>query len=179
MAVESKSQLAARFATAQTVEQVDMTTLIDSLAHVTEAGVITRKSEDQSFTATALADVTDLSFSAAADTDYFVEANLIVATAASTTGVHLSINGPASPNAVVGHVTTVNTSGSPVSSAISAYDGGSATANAPATDFFARCMFIISNGANAGAVSLRCATEVSMSAVTIKEGSFIRVTKLN
>ncbi len=53
------------------------------------------KSGDQTFTSTSLADITDLTFSASANTDYYVKGILVTSQLDTAQGYGVAINGPA------------------------------------------------------------------------------------
>ena len=132
-----------------------------------------RLTGDLTSTVVTFADATGLSFSVAANTTYQYEFHLIYQTAATTTGIAFAMNGPASPTSIVGEVLIgVSLTGTSVRY-FRAYDSGAAstsidTANAD-THATIRGTFV--NGANAGTLIVRFASEVGGSTVTLKAGS--------
>lgn len=129
---------------------------------------------DVSTTATTLSDITGLNFPVSAGKTYIFEGYIIFQTAATTTGISLSGNGPASPTYYVMRKTI------PISLTASeermerAYDtnqpsSGVDTANA---NCLAYLWGVIRPSAN-GTFTLRVASEVSGSAVTVKAGSVL------
>ena len=128
------------------------------------AETIVRKTADQVKGAptTTFEDVTDLSFSVAANTDYFFRFAGSYTTSATTNGIRLAINGPATPTAlrVGGSIPQTNASSSGGSQTayntaiFASTNGGGATA----LPFIVEGIF--RNGANAGTLALRFASEV-------------------
>jgi hypothetical protein len=145
-----------------------------------ESENIVRLTVDRVTNNTAFADITGMSFAAASSKDYLVEAYLIFTTAATTTGINLAVNGPASPTALAGQTVGCTAAGTIAGRMFNAYNnsGGTLTA-AIAGNNFISMSFIIRNGANAGTIILRFATEVAGSAVTVKVGSILRYRLLN
>jgi hypothetical protein len=177
-----------RFATEVAASQVD---IFGPRSHVwwkqLEADAQDRhvyKSADQASTVTALADVTDLQWAILASAVYEFEIFLAFQTAAGTTGINLSMNGPASPTDV--HwmtevmVTGVQSTDGVETKAHNAYDDAHLTANIDAanTNRSAVIRGYLRNGANAGTLTLRLATEVAASAATIKQGSWGRLRRI-
>jgi len=142
----------------------------------------TRLAGDLTSTVTAFANATGLSFYMLANTDYSFDVRLIFQTAATTTGINLAINGPASPISVVALCEVVQESLLRVDDCRS-YDNATAFLttgiDAANSDSIATIRGIVRNGANAGNLIVRFASEVAASQVTIKAGSFIRWQQLN
>jgi hypothetical protein len=141
---------------------------------------LVRLTADVSNSTVTLADITGLSFAVEANKDYFFEAELIFQTAATTTGISLAVNGPASPvsctlTGLVSMATLARASWS------YHYDNAMTTPDvfAANTNFPASMRGILRNGVTAGTLILRFASEVASSVVTIKAGSFIRWQQLN
>lgn len=119
------------------------------------------------------ADCTGLEFDMAPNSHYAFEFTGAYTAAAGTTGLQLSVNGPASPNLVVaaGQIATSGTA--VVNGGIASYDTGinaTASGGATALPFFVKGN--ISTGANGGTFILRFRSEIAASAVTIKAGSY-------
>lgn len=134
---------------------------------------------DQSDTTGSFVNVTDLGFSVAANTVYVFDCAFSVSGAASTTGVQIAFNGPASPTnfQYSGLASTSNTAitfpnGNTYDSTNLLPTGSSATPGATVTQRFAGTL---ENGANAGTFTARLQTEVGGSAATIIRGSWCRV----
>lgn len=134
----------------------------------------TRKTSDQSSTVVALADVTGLSFAVAANTDYIFEFTVLYNTVGATTGIALAVNGPASPTQILGGIITGADSNNVYPGAFSAYDSAVISVRGNATLSTAVVRGILRNGANAGTLILRFASEIATESVTIKAGSFVR-----
>jgi len=147
----------------------------------TKLTTVVRLTGDVSNSTLNFADITGLSFSAAANKDYLIEARLIVNTAATTTGILLGANGPASPTAISGYYSSVGLSASTRARTFNIYDHGvGAWADfAFTTDNMVTMSIVFRNGANAGTFILRFASEVDTSAITIKTGSILTYQQTN
>lgn len=131
-------------------------------------------------TTTTYADVTGMTFSVAANTNYEVSCSIIYQTAATTTGIGISLNGPASPTLIAGQFISNSTATALNGRSFNAYNGtgkttGVTTANANTYGLFSASF---RNGATAGTLALRYASEVAGSSVSIRPGSYCRVTEL-
>lgn len=131
-------------------------------------------------TTTSYADVTGMSFSVAANTNYEVSCSIIYQTAATTTGIGIALNGPSSPTLVAGQFISNSSSTALNGRSFNAYNGtgkttGVQTANANTYGLFNASF---RNGATAGTLSLRYASEVAGSAASIRPGSYCRITEL-
>lgn len=134
---------------------------------------------DVSTSGQAFVDATGLSFSAEADSDYIVEFWIWYTTAATTTGIDLAVNGPASPTAVVGlTLPPVAATGNLNAKQFNAYDVSQPATASIAGNNFALMRVLFRNGATAGTFTLRFASEVNASAVTVKAGSVLRYRKV-
>lgn len=132
-----------------------------------------RKDGDQAIVSAAFVDVAGLAFLLAPTSHYKFKFKGAYTAAAGTTGLQLSINGPANPvfMAAVGVIYT--STGTPFVGAIGAYDAAiAATASAGATPLPFEVEGTISTGAAAGLLTLRGRTEIAASAVTLLRGSF-------
>lgn len=135
------------------------------------AGV--RKSIDAATTSGSFVDVPEMAFTLAANAHYKFTFKGAYTAALATTGLQLSVNGPASPTFMraVGEIYT--TTIAPFVGAIAAYDVAiAATASGGATALPFELTGTISTGAAGGAFALRFRSEVAGSAVTILRGSF-------
>lgn len=131
------------------------------------------KTADQASTVTSFANVTDLTFSIAANETVCFEFMLSYVTAATTTALQVAINGPAGPTHIRYTVETSTTATARHNASQSAYDtvvnpatGGGATA------LPVRVSGQIVNGGTAGTVALRFRSEIAGSSVTIQRGSW-------
>lgn len=137
---------------------------------------------DISNNATAtISDITGWSFTAAANATYELEIIGFFTSAATTTGIWLGFNTPASPTAIM--FLTLN-GGSTAGNATVGDQVADDTVGTPSTS--ARITGsqpvwgkgILINGANAGTVQARIRTEVNASAVTLKAGSILRAKRV-
>ncbi len=142
------------------------------------------KTADQQSVVTALADVTDLQWRIAPEAFYWFEFLVAFETAAGTTGINLSVNGPGSPKSI--HwMTEVMVSGVQgtdgiESKAHNAYDDAHLTASIDAANTSRTAVLrgLLHNGPTAGLLTLRLATEIATSAAMVKRGSVARLRRL-
>jgi hypothetical protein len=121
-----------------------------------------RVTANRSVTGTAFADVTDLTFPVAANTDYSFRFVVHYTTNATTTGARFAINGPASQTALrVGGLLPTGT-GAMNTGSQTAYNTAifAATTGPGATAVMGIIEGVFRNGANAGTLALRLAAEV-------------------
>ena len=123
--------------------------------------------------------VNQMSFSLLANTNYVFEFWVRFITAATTTGMGLLIDTPASPVGVWGVWNAIgSTGGVPVGGS---FNGDNTTAtvsptnNAIAIDQLAYLTGVVMNGANAGTMQLAFVTEVNGSSATIRTGTCGRI----
>lgn len=142
------------------------------------AGVAVQKvTADQASTSVTLADATNMGFAAAANGNYEFEYLLAITSAALTTGWQFGFTGPTSPTMFVA-VCEHQSSATAWTTATLAALGNLplvTAAYAAATPIVVRIKGVLANGANAGTLQLRFATEVAASAVTLKRGSTLIV----
>lgn len=124
------------------------------------------------------ADVTGLAFTAVANADYLVEVFALYVTAATTTGLNLAINGPAAAVGVGGEWQAYSSDTTVLSRQFRAFDANAGattgvTAASPSVNW-AQLTTLLRTGANGGAVTIRFASEVAASQVTIVAGSILR-----
>lgn len=126
------------------------------------------------FTATALGNVTGLAFPVAAGEHYHFRFVVAYRTAATTTGVKLSVSTPAASTlcATVRAIFAADGAGGEWQGAITASDDAVTATGVPAanTDYLAIVEGIVVPSAS-GTLQLRAASEVASSAVTIRRGS--------
>lgn len=118
-------------------------------------------------------DVTGLTFAVSASTTYSFEFEVLYTTAATTTALHLSVNGPASPADLRYNVETQTTATATHHASQTAYN----TVTNPATGggatvLRARLVGTISVGGAGGTLALRFKSEINASAVNVLRGSF-------
>lgn len=135
-----------------------------------------RKTADEAFSTTSFADVADLSIVLAPNSHYEFHAYGAYSAAAATTGLQLSVTGPANPVVVrfigwIAESPTANRNG-----AGGNYDVAIAgTASAGATALPWELMGTISTGATGGALNVRAKSEVPGGVVTVLRGSVLKV----
>lgn len=144
------------------------------------------KAADQSVSATALADDTHLKIPIVAGGAYTVEVVFFWLAAATTTGIAVGLNGPASPTYVrYGLVapTTAVSAGAANAGVIgvgaSAYNTILLGVSTPSTSvpYMATMNGFVTNGANSGTLQVRIAGEAAAS-ITYQAGSWMRVTRV-
>ncbi len=128
-----------------------------------------------------LSDATGLSFPVAANATYIFEFTVYSFSAVTSTGIALSVNGPASPTYIrYGILSTLSTStagGNGWNAYETAVVFGSnlaVEANSPPSTLTGYLV----NGVNAGTLTLRFRSEIDTSAVTIVRGSWGRLTRV-
>lgn len=131
-----------------------------------------RKTSDQATSSASFVDVTDLQFTLAPNTHYYWRFSGAYIAALTTTGVALSVNGPASPS-FLRYVGKIFTGSTAIAAAAAAnYDVLTPAGNSGgATPLPFDIEGTISTNSAGGIFTLRCASEVGGSAVTILRGS--------
>jgi len=140
---------------------------------------VARVTVDQLAIGTAYADVTGLVFSIEANTTYSFDFNVYADTDATTTGIDIAVNGPASPNFVNYLQGRYSTTQFYLETIATVYDLDTAStgvATTPSRVF--RCRGIVSNGPNAGNLACRIKREAVGSGPNVRVGSFGSITKL-
>lgn len=139
----------------------------------------TFKTTNDSTTATAFADVPELSFAVTAGTTYNFKFRCNFNAALQTTGSRWAINGPASPTRLMYMAIFPASSGGAIANAaVTTYDSVAVSAASVATtQNFAIVEGIIQPSAN-GTVSLRFASEVAGSAITCLANSYLELTTI-
>lgn len=132
------------------------------------------KTADQSNSTTSYADVSDLGLEVGANSTYIIQWVLVASSAASTTGIQLAVNGPASPTRFTATITCYTATNTPSTNHYEAYDTGlDLTDSAGSSRVHCLIRATLRNGANAGVIIPRVKSEVGSSAVTIHAGSSI------
>lgn len=144
---------------------------------------VTKKSADQAITGSSLANVTDLSASVAANTDYLFEFVIVYRSADSLVGLGLAVTCPSSPTDFAYGVQIPNQadgSGGEWQGYGTSSGDQVTSPNAPHvnTSMIARVQGILRNGANAGTLQLQAANETATNNITIKAGSILRLTAI-
>jgi hypothetical protein len=139
------------------------------------------KTADQSSSdGTNLVDVTDLTWPIVATGIYVVEVNLLIDSAATTTGPVFALNGPAAADLVQVQVFGPRATTTSLMAQASAFDGAMTITDVPSTNFpyWYLMNAFVDNGANSGTLAVRFRSEVDTSAVTIWRGSWGRLTRV-
>lgn len=117
--------------------------------------------------------IPDLTVPVDADTRYKIRCYLTTRSAATTTGIQITVNGPSSPTQVSINRQSCSSATANVFIQKNAFGSEDARTGSAGTT---RCMESINidlvNGANAGNVTFSLDTEVASSAVTVYEGAF-------
>lgn len=133
-----------------------------------------RTTGDISNNTTAYTDVTGLSWSVSASTNYEYSCSVIVDTAATTTGAQFGINGPASPTALTSTFNVASSATAVQMYSHTAYN--SATSVPTASQGAVRTIYEFNgdfkNGTNAGTLAMRYRSEIASSAVNVRTGSY-------
>lgn len=131
------------------------------------------KTTDTSNSTTTAVNVSELTFAMSANTSYMFHFYLICDSAATTAGIQLGLNGPASPTLVMATIVGWTSATAIATTGITAYETYQAnTASAGTTKRLFEIYGIIQNGANAGDFYIRLKSEVAGSAVYVRAGSW-------
>lgn len=160
--------------------QADVTGLVDSLA-AKLAGLKRQTTQDYTRSLTALDDIPELGFTGEANVDYAFLLLLFYQSAATTCGISMSMNGPASPSGrSPSWDSGVQITAGPSTSAVQhkaqiAADALHTTASVDAanTTRVGRFFGLWPVGATGGTITPRFASEVAGTVVTIKKGSWL------
>jgi hypothetical protein len=128
----------------------------------------------------SFADVTETGLSVAASTNYMFEFWIIADADATTTGIDVSCNGPAAPNALHYTVTYWTSATTQAVMNATAYDTSTASTGSNGTQ---QAIFkvegILRNGTNAGTLIARIKREAVGSGPNVRRGSFGRMRRLS
>ncbi len=165
-----------------TSKKVPITDLITALRALGDLPEMAHKTVDQSNnSATVLADVTELTFPVVANGIYAIEFRLFVVAAATTTGLVVSLNGPAIGTGYMRFGAHIPTTGTALTiNGTGTYDSPIVAASTPSITIPTPTLVnaYLANGATAGTVALRMRSEVAGSNVTIQRGSWGRLTRI-
>lgn len=142
------------------------------------APVIVKLANDQAFSTTTLSNVTGMTFTAAANTDYMVELLGSFQSAATTTGIGLAFNVGGTVTRISGqanHPVSATAQGSCAQEANNAVTGATTGVRATGVPVALEGIWHIRMGATGGTAQLLCRSEVAGSAVTLHAGTAIRV----
>lgn len=134
-----------------------------------------RLTADQSNSTTAFGDVSGWTWPMAAGQVLIWTCQASYTTAASTTAIQLSVNGPASPTALRYAVTLSTSTTARHQSTQSAYDTVANAGTGHNTGGVVQMWGTVENGANAGTFAVRLRSEIAASAVTLLRGGTCRV----
>ena len=125
-------------------------------------------------------DITGLSFSVAANKDYWFEADLVVAASVGTVGCGVQVTGPAAPTQVTFSYITRDNAGLFDQFSANAFSTAMMPANTPVARQVSKLSGIVRNGANSGTVQLQFATSnAATGSVTVYQGSTLRWKQLD
>ncbi len=116
--------------------------------------------------------VTGLTLAVAASTNYVVRCQLVTSAAAATTGVQLTLTGPASPTALTWTRRSCSSTTAIRAFQSNSYNADAATASAGTTRCIDEVLVTLRNGSNAGTLGFNLASEVAASAATVHIGSW-------
>ena len=135
------------------------------------------KAADQTIGTTTLVDVTDLTYTMAANQTIQFEALISFTSPATNTGIKLGVTGPGTPTSVLVVSEIQNTATTWTTQALNAYGAftGTATTDIASVPRMVRVTGFIRNGATAGAVTLQAAPSRNAAAFKINAGSTITI----
>lgn len=127
---------------------------------------------DQTLIGTAYTDVTGLSFSVAAGKTYYFRFHVLADADATTTGIDLAVNGPASPTRIAYSRYLARAATTLAFAATTSYDHNSAnTGSGGTTPMIQVCEGILVNGSNAGTLVARVKREAVGTGPNVRAGS--------
>lgn len=137
-------------------------------------------SSDQLLIGTSFADITGLSFAVAANKTYHFKFVILCDADATTTGIDVAVNGPASPTFICSTSLVPNSDTAPVTRWAGAYDADTALTGSNGTSTRA-CIIegVLVNGANPGNLVARIKREAVGSGPNVRAGSCGFLTLLN
>lgn len=139
--------------------------------------VSVRMTQDVANATVNLANATGLSFAAAANSDYIIDANILWDTSGTTVGIKLSADFSSTGHTIAGQWIVNVANGTLDGAAFNADDGTVTTTASPfTTSNHAKLWAILRTGANAGTFVVRFAAETT-GTITIKTGSVLRYEK--
>ena len=132
------------------------------------------KTADQGTTSTTPISITDLSWSVSANTNYRFACTIFFAAGATANGWLVTATAPASPTLFVGQTIGPTSTTAIAGTQWSSNDGGTVAGSSAATSAANGISVtgLLRNGANAGTLQMRWASELSSTTHTIKQGSY-------
>lgn len=152
----------------------------DSRYVLASTEIISVLGSTQTTTSNTLVDCTDLSVAVDANATYQIEGFILFQSASATNGIWVSLNGPAGFTNFSTMFTLSVSATSANTRVISAYNAGSASSDVPAanTTSFILVNGALVNGATAGTLQVRFASEGAGTTVRIMAGSSLRLRKV-
>lgn len=139
--------------------------------------VSVRMAQDVANATTSLANATGLSFAAAANSDYIIDANILWNTSGTAVGIKLSADFSSTGHTIAGQWIVNVANGTLDGAAFNADDVTVTTTAAPfTTSNHAKLWAILRTGANAGTFIVRFAAETT-GTITVRTGSVLRYEK--
>ena len=132
---------------------------------------------DTAFSTTALADVTGMSLTLAANTTYIIDLVGSFRSAATTTGIGLALNVGGTVTLIAGqanHPISATAQGACSQEANNAVTGATTGVRAIGVDVALEGRWFVRMGATGGTAQLRCRSEIASSAVTLGQGLRMR-----
>lgn len=150
-----------------------------ALISTVAAPTVIKTTADQAMIGSGLANVTGMSFSVAANTDYLFEFFVAYISTTFSVGLVLAVTCPAAATlfSYVADIPNIDDSGTAVFHGHGTVSGDAITSpNSPEQNaaVLARVTGIIRNGANSGSIQLQAANETATNSITIKRGSMVR-----
>lgn len=142
------------------------------------AATVVSLASDQAFSTTSLADVTGMSLTLAANTDYVIELVGSFQSAATTTGIGLALNVGGTVTRISGyaeHPTSASARGGCSQEANNAVTGATTGVRAINVSVALEGRWFVRMGGTGGTAQLRCRSEIASSAVTLHAGLQLRL----
>jgi hypothetical protein len=138
------------------------------------------KTGDQANSTVNFSDVTDMAMAMEASTDYFAYWDLFVTAAATTTGLVIGVNGPASPTSVKLAMVSPTGATAIFAGGATAYETAVTATGVISTTVptLVSVAAHIRNGTTAGNLQLRMRSEINASAVNILRGSRMQMQRI-
>lgn len=147
--------------------------IVAASASQTYAPEFARLANDLALDTASFADVTGLTFAILANATYEFEFVGNLTADAATTGIDVSVNGPASPTSLSFAIKGWTSSTGPYERVYTAYDSDTALSGSPGTAERAYSVKgVVQNGANAGTLAFRAKREAVGSGPTVKAGAW-------
>lgn len=128
---------------------------------------------DQTAIGNAYTDITGLSMAVDANTSYYFQFHILADADATTTGIDVTVNGPASPTQIEYECDTYSSATAKQFNSATAYNTNTANANsAGAARRWYRIRGVLRNGVNAGNLVARIKRENVGSGPNVRAGSF-------